>query len=73
MVQLDDATLRELDEAAREASVSRSAVARRAIETALAERRRKMELEQVRASFTRVPQEEELIAPKAARRRAWPE
>lgn len=73
MIQLDPATLAELDDAAREASLSRSALARRAIETALAERRRVRELQQVVDSFRRRPQEEELLAPKPARRRAWPD
>ncbi|MFL5797565.1 MAG: CopG family ribbon-helix-helix protein [Actinomycetota bacterium] len=72
VVQLDEGSLNELDEAAREASLSRSAVARQAIETALAERRRKIELQQVRDSFARQPQERQVVPPKAAQRRAWP-
>ena len=72
MIQLDHETLAELDEAAGEASMSRSALARRAIEAALAERRRQRELQQVIESFVRRPQERELLMPKAAARRAWP-
>lgn len=73
MIQLDEATLAELDEVAREASLSRSALARQAIEGALAERRRRRELQRVVDSFRRMPQEKDVIAPKAASRRAWPD
>jgi len=73
MIQLDSATLAELDEAAKRESVSRSALAREAIEMALAERRRRMELEQVRDSFRQRPQEDELLAPERALRKAWPD
>lgn len=72
MIQLDAVTLAELDEAAGEASISRSALARRAIEEALAQWRRRRELDRVVDSFRRRPQEENLIAPRAVRRRAWP-
>jgi metal-responsive CopG/Arc/MetJ family transcriptional regulator len=73
MVQLDPETLDELDEAAREASVSRSAAARQAIETALAERRRRLELEEVLHSFRRRPQEGDTPVPRKVQREAWPE
>ena len=73
MIQLDDSTLAELDEAARAESVSRSALAREAIEMALAERRRRVELAQVRESFEQRPQEDELFAPRTALDKTWPD
>jgi hypothetical protein len=72
IIQVEDDTLVELDEAAHEGAESRASFARRAIEAALAERRRRRELQQVVDSFRRRPPEE-LTASKAAVRRAWPD
>jgi hypothetical protein len=71
IIQMDEHSLSQLDDAAREESESRAAFARRAIQAALAERRRRQELEQVVKSFRRRPPED-LTASKAAIRRAWP-
>ncbi len=72
ILQFDEETLVELDEAAREQAESRAAFARQAIEAALAERRRRKELRRVVNSFQRRPPED-LTASKAAIRRTWPE
>ncbi len=72
IIQVEDDTLTELDEAAREEAESRASFARRAIEGALAERRRRRELEQVVQSFRRRPPED-LTGSKQAVRRAWPD
>ncbi len=71
IIQVEEDTLAELDEAAREEAESRAGFARRAIEGALAERRRRRELEHVADSFRKRPPED-LTASKAAVRRAWP-
>ena len=72
IIQIDDEALAELDEAADEEEESRASFARRAIESALAERRRKRDLQRVVDSFRKKPPEE-MTASKAALRRAWPD
>lgn len=72
IIQVEEDTLAELDEAARDESESRAGFARRAIEAALAERRRRKELRYVVDSFRRRPPED-LTASKKAIRRAWPD
>ena len=72
IIQVDEATLEELDQAARDEAESRAGFARRAIEAALAERRRNKELGLVVDSFRRRPPED-LTASKKAIRRAWPD
>lgn len=72
IIQVEDETLAELDEAAREEAESRASFARRAIEAALAERRRRRELQQVVDSFRSRPPED-LTPSKPAVRRAWPD
>lgn len=72
IIQVGEATLAELDEAAREEAESRAGFARRAIEAALAERRRRRELQHVVDSFGKRPPED-LTASKEAIRRAWPD
>jgi len=72
IIQIDEATLEELDRAAQDEAESRAGFARRAIETALAERRRRKELGRVVDSFRRRPPED-LTASKKAIRRAWPD
>jgi hypothetical protein len=72
IIQVDEATLKELDEAAQDEAESRAGFARRAIETALGERRRRKELGRVVDSFRRRPPED-LTASKKAIRRAWPD
>lgn len=72
IIQIADDTLAELDEAAHEEAESRASFARGAIEAALAERRRRSELQRVADSFRRRPAED-LAASKAAVRRAWPD
>ncbi len=72
IIQVEEETLAELDRAADEEDESRARFARRAIEAALAERRRRRELQQVVDSFqTRPP--EDLTASRGAIRRAWPD
>lgn len=72
IIQIEDDVLEELDEAAHEGAESRASFARRVIEAALAERRRRRELQRVVDSFRRRPPED-LTASKAAVRRAWPD
>ncbi|MBI4730221.1 MAG: ribbon-helix-helix protein, CopG family [Acidobacteria bacterium] len=72
IIQVEDDTLAELDEAAREEAESRARFVRRAIEAALAERCRHRELQRVVRSFRRRPPGD-LTASKAAVRRAWPD
>ncbi|MGH2748483.1 MAG: hypothetical protein ACRDKB_11220 [Actinomycetota bacterium] len=72
IIQVDEETLAELDQAARDEAESRAGFARRAIEAALAERRRRKELGRVVDSFRRRPPED-LTASKKAIRRAWPD
>ena len=72
IIQIEDDTLAELDLAAHEGAESRARFARRAIETALAERRRQRELQRVVDSFRKRPPED-LIVSKPAIRRAWPD
>jgi hypothetical protein len=72
IIQVDEATLEELDRAAKDEAESRAGFARRAIEAALAERRRRKELARVVDSFRRRPPED-LTASKKAIRRAWPD
>jgi metal-responsive CopG/Arc/MetJ family transcriptional regulator len=72
IIQVEEETLAELDEAARDEAVSRAGFARRAIESALAERRRRKELERVIDSFRKRPAED-LTPSKKAIRRAWPD
>lgn len=71
IIQLEEETLADLDEAAREVSESRAAYARRAIEVALGERLRSKELRLAADSFRKKPPED-LTASEAAIRRAWP-
>lgn len=71
IIQVEEDTLAELDDAARETAESRAAFARRAIESALAERRRSRELGQVIKSFRKRPAED-MTPAKAVTRRAWP-
>jgi metal-responsive CopG/Arc/MetJ family transcriptional regulator len=71
IIQVDEAILAELDRAAQDDEDSRAGFARRAIEAALAERRRQQELNRVVESFAQRPPEE-LTASKKAIRRAWP-
>jgi metal-responsive CopG/Arc/MetJ family transcriptional regulator len=73
IIQIEDAALEELDSAAEEERVSRAAFVREAIVMALAERRRRRELQEIVDSYTRDPQEKDLLIPKDALRRAWPE
>lgn len=72
IIQVEDDTLAELDEAADEEAESRASFARRAIESALDERRRRRELQRVVESFRKRPPED-LTTSKAAIRRAWPD
>jgi metal-responsive CopG/Arc/MetJ family transcriptional regulator len=72
IIQVEEDTLAELDDAAHAAAESRASFARRAIESALAERRRSRELGQVIESFRKRPAED-IVASKAAVRRAWPD
>lgn len=72
IIQVEDDTLAELDEAAHEGAESRASFARRAIEAALAERRRRRELQRVVDSFRR-RSPEDLTSSKRAVRRAWPD
>ena len=71
IIQLDEETLSQLDEAAGEGSESRAGFVRHAIQLALAERRRRRELDRIVESFTTVPPED-LTPAKAAVRKAWP-
>lgn len=71
IIQVEEETLAELDQAARDEADSRAGFARRAIEAALAQRRRREELGHVVESFRRRPPED-LTASKKAVRRAWP-
>ncbi len=72
IIQVDEAILEELDRAAQDEAESRAGFVRRALEAALAERRRRRELERVVDSFRRRPPED-LTASKRAIRRAWPD
>lgn len=72
MIQLPAESLSELDDAAQESRMSRAAFARAAIEEALADRRRRAELQQVIDAFTQSPPDD-LAVPKRALRAAWPE
>lgn len=72
IIQVETDTLAELDEASAEGSESRASFARRAIDTALAERRRRRELLQVVTSFQERPPEDLTVA-KPAVQRAWPD
>lgn len=71
IIQLEDETLAELDDAAEATDESRAAFIRRAVEDALAERRRRRELERFVASYRKKPPED-LTVSKQAIRRAWP-
>jgi metal-responsive CopG/Arc/MetJ family transcriptional regulator len=73
IIQIEDAALAELDDAASEERLSRAAFIREAVAMALAERRRRREIQEVIDSYTEHPQEKDLILPKEALRRAWPE
>ncbi len=71
MVQVPDDLLAELNRAAKETDVSRAAFARRAIELALAERRRGRDYRAIIRSFETTP-DEDLTVSKARIRQAWP-
>lgn len=73
IVQVDEATLSELDELADDRGASRSGVVRIALERFLAEIRRQRDLDRSIASFRRRPQDDELVAPKRTIRKAWPD
>ena len=71
MVQLPRQLLAELNRAAKELKISRAAFARRAIELALAERRRNREYAAIIRSFEERPQED--LGPSVeAIIKAWP-
>ena len=72
IIQIEDDTLAQLDEAAHEEAESRASFARRAIEAALTERLRRRELQRVIDSYRKRPSED-LTTSKAAIRRAWPD
>jgi metal-responsive CopG/Arc/MetJ family transcriptional regulator len=57
IVQIEPETLSELDQAARESHLSRSAFVRAAVQAVLAEGRRRKELKQVVDSYRSFPQE----------------
>lgn len=71
ILQLPEEVLEDLDEAADESDLSRAAFVRRAIELALAERRRNREFRAIIRSFEARPPED-LTPSKAAVRRGWP-
>lgn len=73
IIQMEEDLLDELDAAAREDQISRSAFVRDSIVLTLAERRRRRELQQVVDSYRQQPQEQDLVVPAASRRRIWPE
>ena len=72
MVQVEADMLEELDRHARESGKSRAAVARSAIEAALAQRRREEEIQQVVNAY-RGSAPENLALPKKKIRSVWPE
>jgi len=73
IIQLDEADLRELDAEAKSERTSRAAFVREAVLQAIAERRRKRELQEIVDSYAEKPQEADLIPPLEAIRQAWPE
>jgi len=73
IIQIEDAALAELDDAVREEGRSRAAFIREAVVMALAERRRRREIQQVIDSYKAKPAEDDLFLPREAIRRACPE
>ena len=72
IIQIEDETLEQLDDAAGESGESRAGFIRRAIEEALAERAKRREFDRIAESFRRRPPDA-LTGSKASRRRAWPD
>lgn len=72
IVQVEAGVVAELDALATDEAVSRAALVRHAIALLLAERRRRRELDAVISSYRAHPPEE-LVAPRHAQQRAWPD
>lgn len=73
IIQLDEESLSELDEAAEQDGESRAALVRAALDGYLAQRKRRRDLRRTIESFRRRPQDDDLVAPKRAARAAWPD
>lgn len=72
IIQMEPDSLSELDRAARESHMSRAAFVRAAVEAALAEGRRRKELNQVVDSYRSRPQEDFTVSGESLRS-IWPE
>ncbi|MGH7698472.1 MAG: hypothetical protein ACRENV_07340 [Candidatus Dormibacteria bacterium] len=72
MIQIDEDVLALMDDAAATDGISRAALARQAITSALAERRRLRELQGVVDSYAAAPPED-LSLPGRTLQEAWPE